>query len=73
MITNILIPVDGSECSDRAVTQAIEIAKANIEKYQIDCNFEEVDSYTFTNQESEISPAVSIFQEAVSEIRSFYS
>lgn len=27
MITNILIPVDGSDCSDRAVAQAIEIAK----------------------------------------------
>ena len=27
MITNILVPVDGSDGSDRAVTQAIEIAK----------------------------------------------
>lgn len=27
MITNILIPVDGSDCSDRAVTQAIDFAK----------------------------------------------
>ena len=27
MITNILVPVDGSDCSDRAVTHAIEIAK----------------------------------------------
>ena len=27
MITNILIPVDGSDCSDRAVAQAVEIAK----------------------------------------------
>ena len=27
MITNILIPVDGSDCSDKAVAQAVEIAK----------------------------------------------
>lgn len=35
MVKNILIPVDGSDCSDKAVAQAVEIAKI----YEAKLNF----------------------------------